>query len=62
MLITGTHRRTYEPRYEYTAQECRDASGLHWMTRREMDEAIPPAYSEFIGKAALNYIRQKDAA
>ncbi len=61
VLITGTHRRTYEPRYEYTAQQCRDASGLHWMTRREMDEAIPPAYSEFIGKAALQFIRREAA-
>lgn len=49
VLITGTHRRTYEPRYEYTAQQCREASELFWMTRKEMDEAIPPAYSEFIG-------------
>lgn len=48
VLITGTHRRTYEPRYEYSAQECRDASGLHWMRRVDMDKAIPPAYSHFI--------------
>jgi DNA (cytosine-5)-methyltransferase 1 len=53
VLISGTHRRTYEPRYEYTAQECRDASGLDWMTRSEMDEGIPPAYSEYIGRAWL---------
>jgi DNA (cytosine-5)-methyltransferase 1 len=53
VLITGTHRRTYEPRYEYPVQACRDAAGIQWMTRKELDEAIPPAYSEFIGRAAL---------
>lgn len=51
VLITGTHRRTYEPRYEYSAEECRQAADLPWMTRKEMDEAIPPAYSEFIAKS-----------
>jgi DNA (cytosine-5)-methyltransferase 1 len=50
VLITGTHRRTYEPRYEYTAEQCREASGLTWMTRKEMDKAIPPAYSEYIAR------------
>jgi DNA (cytosine-5)-methyltransferase 1 len=27
--------------------------GIDWMTWRELTQAIPPAYSEFIGKAAL---------
>jgi len=50
VLITGTHRRTYEPRYEYSAQDCRDAADLQWMRRTDMDKAIPPAYSEFIAR------------
>jgi DNA (cytosine-5)-methyltransferase 1 len=51
VLITGTTRRKPEDggRMEYSAQQCRDASGLHWMTRKEMDEAIPPAYTAWIG-------------
>ena len=48
VLISGTRRRNND-RFEFTAQQCRDASGLSWMTRKEMDEAIPPAYTEFIG-------------
>lgn len=36
--------------------------GVEWMSRHETREAIPPAYSEFIGKAALNHIRQMKAA
>jgi DNA (cytosine-5)-methyltransferase 1 len=53
VLITGTHRRTYEPRYEYSARECRLAADLHWMTRANMDQAIPPAYSAWIGEYAM---------
>lgn len=55
VLITGTTRRAPQNggRFEYSAAECRDASGLSWMTRTEMDEAIPPAYTEFIGRHIL---------
>jgi len=49
VLISGTHKRK-GGRFEYSAQSCRDASGLHWMTRKEMDEAIPPAFTCFIGE------------
>jgi DNA (cytosine-5)-methyltransferase 1 len=28
------------------------AMGIDWMLRSELAEAIPPAYSEFIGRAA----------
>lgn len=62
VLITGTHRRTYEPRYEYSVQQCRDAADIQWMTRKELDQAIPPAYGEFIGRAALKYLNARAAA
>lgn len=48
VLISGTRRRNNE-RFEFTAQQCREASGLFWMTRKEMDEAIPPAFTEWLG-------------
>jgi DNA (cytosine-5)-methyltransferase 1 len=31
----------------------RTAMGIDWMNREELSEAIPPAYSEFIGRAFL---------
>ena len=55
VLITGTTRRKPENggRFEYSAEQCRQESGLFWMTRTEMDEASPPAYTEWIGKQLL---------
>lgn len=34
----------------------RRAMGIDWMTRGELSESIPPAYSEFIGKQALQFL------
>lgn len=30
---------------------------IDWMSRDGLGEAIPPAYSEFIGRAALTHMR-----
>jgi DNA (cytosine-5)-methyltransferase 1 len=32
----------------------REAMGIDWMTRGELSESIPPAYSEFIGRHVLH--------
>lgn len=35
------------------------AMGIDWMTKDELNEAIPPAFSEHIGRAALAFIEQQ---
>jgi DNA (cytosine-5)-methyltransferase 1 len=35
------------------------AMGIDWMTRDELSEAIPPAYTEFIGKQLLDHLGVK---
>lgn len=43
--------------------QAKEAMGIDWMVRDELREAIPPAYSEYIGRAALAHIAsQREAA
>ena len=39
-----------------TIAQWRAAMGIDWMIRREITQAIPPAYSEFIGRAAIEQL------
>jgi DNA (cytosine-5)-methyltransferase 1 len=40
----------------------RAAMGIDWMTNAEIAEAIPPAYAEFIARAALAYLNASRSA
>lgn len=64
ILVTGTTqkrdsagRRLAEP----STQERRDAMQIQWMSRTELDQAIPPAYSEFLGRQILTMIERRVA-
>lgn len=43
-----------------TDAEKKEAMGIDWMTRKELTQAIPPAYTEFIGKHLLHRIIEAD--
>ena len=38
------------------------AMGIDWMARNELAQAIPPAYTEFIGRALLRHLEAERAA
>lgn len=59
VLITGTTRRSPANggRFDYTLAQCREAIECEWMTRAEIDQAIPPAYTEYIGRQFIDWLR-----
>ncbi len=49
VVVSGTSKRLFNgKRREFTAQECGEAMQINWMTRKELDEAIPPAFSKYL--------------
>lgn len=52
ILVTGTTRRN-GIRREHSKAEKTAAIGIDWMTTEGLDEAIPPAYSEFLAQQML---------
>lgn len=44
-----------------TLAAARDAMGIDWMTKGEINEAIPPAYAEFVGKQLMAHLAEIEA-
>ncbi len=36
---------------------AREQMGIDWMGQRELSQAIPPAYTQFIGKQLMKYLQ-----
>ena len=45
---------------QITKKECQEAMGIDWMTRKELNNAIPPAYTFWIGKQLIRYLDSKE--
>jgi len=50
----GRDRRRNVPTQNFTTDERREAMGIDWMNGAELSQAVPPAYTEFIGRAILD--------
>lgn len=37
------------------------AMGIDWMTKNELNEAVPPAYTEFVGRQLIDVLRDRQA-
>lgn len=62
VYLTGSTGNSKSPkgmgiRKDFSADAKRQASGISWMVTDELDEAIPPAYTHFIGKHLMTAIK-----
>ncbi len=48
--------------HNYNVPRGREAMGIPWMSRDELNEAIPPAYTEYVGQYLLTHLRQEAVA
>ena len=58
VLVSGTSRRIVNGKrsMETLVADKRAAIGIDWMVGKELDEAIPPAFTKFIGEQLLLFL------
>jgi DNA (cytosine-5)-methyltransferase 1 len=55
--LNGNGKGRSEMRIARTLEEGQEAMGIDWMPWRELKEAIPPAYTEYIGHQLMAHVR-----
>jgi len=58
----GRDKRRKVNTQDFSTAERAEAMGIDWMAGDGLSQAIPPAYAEFIGRAALQHIAMRLAA
>jgi hypothetical protein len=59
---TGTPTGTWKKHGSLKLTDFQRAMGIDWMIQSELTEAIPPAYTEFIGEQLLAVVNQNLSA
>ncbi len=54
----GSSSRDYLDYSCFTVQDRRDAMRIEWMTGAELSQAVPPAYTEFIGRQLMKQLEE----
>jgi DNA (cytosine-5)-methyltransferase 1 len=44
---------------QFNVEQRREAMGIDWMTNRELAQAIPPAYTRWLGERLMAHLREK---
>lgn len=57
----GRDRRRTKSTQNFTVEQRREAMGISWMTGGELSQAIPPAYTEFIGRYLMESLERRAA-
>ena len=55
VYVCGSKKINGEYVPEPTTNKIKEAMGIDWMVRKELDQAIPPAYTRFIGEHLRKY-------
>lgn len=58
----GRDRRRTVNTQDYSTEQRREAMGIDWMTGAELSQAIPPAYTKFIGEYLIELLQERLAA
>ncbi len=61
-MLSGKTAPGRRPRFGYTESDRREAIGVPWMTTMEARQAIPPAYTEYVGKQLMNALAARVAS
>ena len=56
----GRDRRRTVNTQDFSTDERREAMGIDWMNGQELSQAIPPAYTEWIGQRLMAILREEE--